>query len=161
MRTLWLSHWGSLLPHKIFRRGLVHQLSPQREVRRRGPDHHSAVCLTENRFCSSAALQRQRSQTRSGRRNLLCPQPRRRAVRLMPTVCSWNLANLYFAILEGTLQARDSGLLQHGPTDAISRLQAQKIIFLKILPPAHRLEPLPPFLRQGRKHADHSAILVD
>src|ERR1039458_7370585 len=63
MRALRLPHWRSLMSRKVFRRGLVHQLSPQREVRFRRAGHDLAVWAAENRSGSSAALQRSRAQT--------------------------------------------------------------------------------------------------
>ena len=53
MRALRLPHRRSFLPHEIFRRSLVHQFPPQREVWLRRAGHHAAICAAEDRRSST------------------------------------------------------------------------------------------------------------
>src|SRR5271165_657464 len=65
MRLLRLSHRRSVLPHQVFRRGVLHQLPAQREVRPRGTAYKPSVLADQVRPASPAPVQPAGQETRS------------------------------------------------------------------------------------------------
>src|ERR1700688_2059504 len=66
MRSLRLSHRGRFLPDQVFQRSLVHQLSPQREVRIRRAGYQPAVRATENGRGAVPDFQREGTEVGAG-----------------------------------------------------------------------------------------------
>src|SRR4029077_11211011 len=71
MCELWFPHWRGIVPDQVFRRSILHQLQPQRDLRLRGAHDDAAVCPAESGAGAFSYLQRERPETRPGPRRLL------------------------------------------------------------------------------------------
>src|SRR6185369_3850440 len=71
MCELWFPHWRGIVPDQVFRRRILHQLQPQRDLRLRGAHDDAAVCPAESGAGAFSYLQRERPETRPGPRRLL------------------------------------------------------------------------------------------